>query len=297
MNIHILLYLLLSVLSKVCERVDNISGNSLISSALENVTKHLFTLETKMFINNYGVDMQKMTKLLLKNLNRNEMPYQLKNLELDQKEVRLNSSTFLTFNHFENVRMFNEKLVLTNEYFKALQIFVFCQNASVNDIESLASDVGKRAEKKVLSRIVSGEIIRLKAEFMDIIQYEYFLIDEAQFIKLLTFVWYSAGKCSKLQLNEVNRFSKITGKWETNKFAIEKLENFHGCEIVHTTGDNLAGSGFWVNIPHQLQTNLNFINTQLTEGREDKEPSDIIFGKACYNALDKHRNLSAYRKS
>jgi hypothetical protein len=45
---------------------------------------------------------------------------------------------------------------------------------------------------------------------MPIIQHEYFLIEEKNFVQLLTFEWFKPEKCSNAsaELTEVNRFDK-----------------------------------------------------------------------------------------
>src|SRR3954464_13767558 len=87
-----------------------------LSIAFENVTRHLFELETRMFIDNYGVDSNTLTSLILKGLNERAMPFQLSNKELGN-EVLMDSSALLTFNSFDKVRTFNDKLALTNKYY------------------------------------------------------------------------------------------------------------------------------------------------------------------------------------
>lgn len=63
------------------------------------------------------------------------------------------------------------------------------------------------------------------------LRYEYFIVDEGDFINLWTFVWYSPEKCNQLQLVLVNKFSKKTKNWDTKKFLIEKFANLYGCKL------------------------------------------------------------------
>src|SRR5690349_21055336 len=125
------------------------------SKAFENVTRHLFQLETRMFINNYDVDSDTISSMILKNLNENAMPFQLKNLQLEQDKFFLDSSALITFNNFALVRGFNQKLFLNNEYFKPLRLFIYCQCATIKDIESLKVDVTERAKKNKITEIAS----------------------------------------------------------------------------------------------------------------------------------------------
>src|SRR5690349_4998294 len=156
--------LLLLILKILCEGI-LLSENPLEqtwSKAFVNITLHLFQLETRMFINNYDVDSDTMTRMLLKNLNENAMPFQLKNLQLDQNKVLLDSSALITFNNFALVKDFNQKLILNNEYFKPLQLFVFCQNLSITEIESLKVDVAERANNNKITEKVEKSISELK---------------------------------------------------------------------------------------------------------------------------------------
>lgn len=63
------------------------------------------------------------------------------------------------------------------------------------------------------------------------LHYEYFIVDEDEFINLWTFVWFTPEKCNQIQLVLVNQFLKRTQKWEHDKFVIEKFSNFHGCTL------------------------------------------------------------------
>lgn len=66
------------------------------------------------------------------------------------------------------------------------------------------------------------------------IQHEYFLIQDEQSLRLLTFVRYTLEKCDIHELIEVNRFSKLTLRWQLESFILDKFSNFHGCRINFT---------------------------------------------------------------
>lgn len=246
--------LLFWVASAVCHIPSISETDNSLSVAFENVTRHLFQLETRMFINNHGIDSETMTWLMLENLNKNGMPFKLQNLKIDNKTILLNSSAFLTFDSFEKLRDFNKKLILTNEFFKPLQLFIYCQGAAINDINSLASIV------KILPKEDETEV---QADLSDIIQYEYFLVDDATFVRLMTFLWYSSGKCGKLHLQKVNRFNKLTKKWENDKFVFEKLKNFHNCEIIVNLIDTTPNEPGFTPIAKITPVIISTLNTHL----------------------------------
>src|SRR5690349_20244936 len=222
--------LIFFVASAVCRiPIEESENENSLSLAFENVTKHLFQLETQMFINNYGVDSQTMTWLLFENLNKKGMPFDLQNLAIANKKnkILLDSSAFLTFNSFKKLHEFNKRLILTNDYYKPMQLFIYCQRATIKDVNSLATIV-KKLPKEFKKLRKEDEV---QNDLSDIIQYEYFLIDDVKFVRLMTFLWYSPGKCGKLHLEQVNTFNKLTKKWENDKFVFEKLKNFHNCEV------------------------------------------------------------------
>jgi hypothetical protein len=47
----------------------------------------------------------------------------------------------------------------------------------------------------------------------------------------VTYTTFQQPNCRKFNQLTINRFSKATKKWETDKFAIEKFRNFNGCEL------------------------------------------------------------------
>lgn len=61
---------------------------------------------------------------------------------------------------------------------------------------------------------------------------EYFILENNSTIQLLTYIWYSAEKCSEPQLIEVNSFNKTTNRWRNSEFEVKKFYNFHGCQLV-----------------------------------------------------------------
>lgn len=49
-------------------------------------------------------------------------------------------------------------------------------------------------------------------------------------MRLLTFVSFSPEKCNEVQLIEVNKFDRLTERWQHGIFKIDKPSNFHGCK-------------------------------------------------------------------
>lgn len=64
-----------------------------------------------------------------------------------------------------------------------------------------------------------------------ILHFLYFIVEDDKSVRLLTFVWYTAEKCKKAQLIEVNSFSKVTFRWKSDQFEIDKFTDLHGCDL------------------------------------------------------------------
>lgn len=75
--------------------------------------------------------------------------------------------------------------------------------------------------------MVSTERVRSR-----IIEHEYFVVEEEETIRLLTFTWYTPEKCNEAQLVEVNSFDKSSRRWQHENFMIDKFSHFHGCQSI-----------------------------------------------------------------
>jgi hypothetical protein len=108
------------------------------------------------------------------------------------------------------------------------------------------------------------------ADMNSIVNYQYFIVEEAKSIKLLTFVWYTRQACHKPELIEVNRFGKNTNKWNSSAFIVEKFQKFHGCELVfgvqqslpefsyQAINDSIEYEGYGLEVVNILSETLNF---------------------------------------
>jgi hypothetical protein len=138
----------------------------------------------------------------------------------------------------------------------------------------------------------------------DILIDQYFVVDEEESIKLLTFVWYTKNACNVPQLIEVNRFDKNTNKWKNSKFSVEKLQNFYGCEVtvycqqfypefqVKRSNDSLKYSGYGVKMVHVLSKVLNF---KLEFNDMDYVPDISLFIEPVVDEFDVNFELFFYR--
>lgn len=60
----------------------------------------------------------------------------------------------------------------------------------------------------------------------------YFVIDETEYLRLLTFDRFSPALCWKFKLIEINRFSKKLNRWLTKEFSIDRVDSLNGCNFV-----------------------------------------------------------------
>lgn len=277
----LLIYLYLSI-----RPISSISENQAIMSlAFENISESIFQSNGRVALRNFGSGLD-IIDSLINSLKRNSIPYSMKQEEIistTNKSYEVNGSEILTFDSVNSFQQFNEMVKLTNDFPNDIHIFILCENARDQEIASI----------KVSSDLLTH-----------ILQYEYFIIEEAEVIRLLTFVWYTPKSCRKLQLVEVNRFDKKSRKWMGSDFVLNKFENFHRCPLVfgliqHRIFNNfhiidnstIIYSGFFIRIFKELQENLNFtfdVNAKVRDTDTGIEllkelPVDYFIENGCYN--------------
>lgn len=232
--------------------------------AFENITNKLFELNGGVSVDNFGVDVKIVETILLRNLRNQNVPFNFNNLALIDGYYEVKSSAVLTFDSINTLSRFNSRAGFNNAFPKPFHFFLFCQDATFNQISFLKNaDVVKRKMRKGI-KIYPNEMA-------DILQFEYFVIDEKDEVKLLTFVWYTSEKCSEPQLIEINSFNKSLGKWKNSIFVMNKFENFHGCHLVFgvwhqgvamkyqiVNKTHASYSGFQLKIVEGLARTLNF---------------------------------------
>lgn len=204
---------------------------NLLTRAFSNIIKILFELDRKIVIVNIGVDLKIVDSVMMRNLRYKVIPYVLKNVKSYANVVennvlfKLDSSAVLTFDSVESLKHFNDKVELMNKFPKSLVFYVFCLGATFDDILTLKETVVLAREKRKGERVIPNEM-------QHILQLQYFIVEEEESIRLLTFVWYSSKICSEPQITEVNRFDKKMKTWKNSNLIEEKFENFHGCPLV-----------------------------------------------------------------
>jgi hypothetical protein len=76
------------------------------------------------------------------------------------------------------------------------------------------------------------------------------------YIELKTLVAFQQPDCRKFKKQTVNRFSKVSKKWESRNFEIKKFRYFNGCELVVSRHEPFE---YYVEETHQfMESLLNF---------------------------------------
>lgn len=175
----------------------------------------------------------------------------------------INVSAVIAFDSVDSLVNFNNEtftkkksrlitdLSLKSDYYYPFKFYVYCPGMTKADLLLLKDNPKPR------------DIVSLR--------YEYFIVNEGDFINIWTFVWYTPEKCDLKQLILVNQFSTKTQVWRRESFSIKKFENFHGCLLQFSFNINfpeyVEGSsiekgrdcaGFLCETAKALSKNMNF---------------------------------------
>lgn len=199
-------------------------NNSLLFlvTAFQHISKVIFKANPELTMINYDSDPSILNLLLSKT--SQITPYKLKSFDKSATEYEIHDSGILTFKSVKSLIEFNRKTNFTNLFAKPLQFFVHCQSVTVRELSAL------KETKRLLPIWIDGWPNILDRS--EIVHFQYFFIEEVDFIRLMTIVFYTSTQCDVPQLIEVNRFVKMTGRWKSSTFVIKKFYNFHGCNLV-----------------------------------------------------------------
>lgn len=187
--------------------------SSSLSFAFTKIVKFAHKLSGSIEIVNFG-DVRISELNVLHQFKEENLPFQLINLRGDaNSEITFRKSAILTVDSVNSLISINRRII----YKRTLILFVFCQEATVDDILMLEETYGTWNQ--------------------------YFVVEQENYIRLLTFVWYTPEACGKPQLIEVNRYDKKLKNWLTDQFIVKKFENFYNCRLVFGVLDGRAGIG------------------------------------------------------
>lgn len=173
--------------------------------AFQKVSEFLLATNYQISVINYDCDVDFVENVVLKQVKSRNVPYKVEHFKQNLKKAEIKTSAVLMFSSVKSLTKFNKNVFLSN-FSPNPQFFVFCRNASFNEISSLKED--------------------------EILQFEYFLVDEENSIKLLTFEWFTSTKCNVTQLVQINEFNKTRNLWKNANFKVRKFHTFYGCKVV-----------------------------------------------------------------
>ena len=298
------MFLLLSSEQKLIMATKNIS---ILSEAFEKIIDRFHEQNGQVDVTNFGLDTHIIDFLVIKNLKDKNMIFTLNQEEMSSsyKSYKQEGNGILFFDSIKSLQHFNDIVELTNIFPKSLQFYVFCENNSFSEIDSLReADILKR-EKRRGSYTSPNEMT-------DILQFQYFITEDEDVIKLLTFVWYTPENCNEPQLTEVNSFEKKTRRWKNCNFSLNKFENFRGCSLVFdfyrdliflngnviTEANDFNYFGYEIKLFEQLQNHLNFtsIVNPYQSGTDQYFKMNLSFDykvlESCYNTYVEENSLS-----
>jgi hypothetical protein len=166
-------------------------------------------------------------KILLKSLKNKNVPLKIKR-ELDETKrssFACEESAILLFDSVETLIDFNENVNVRSQFIK---FYVYCLKATFKKLLELGkNNIEKKRGREMYKHRFNKYIT---TDMTDILQNQYFIVDDERTIKLMTFVWYTQHSCNTPQLIEVNQFDNKKRKWKKPNFSIKKYETFFGCE-------------------------------------------------------------------
>lgn len=144
---------------------------------------------------------------------------------------------------------------LKRDHYKPLRFFVYIRGATINTMRNLIYrylKVRQEREEKY------GKVKHMS----DIINYQYFIIDDKTSVKLYTFVWYSESLCDFPKFVQINHFPKAQNQWINSQFEIKKFRNFHACDLVFSRAIGVppgySNASYLLDFIDAMKTSLNF---------------------------------------
>ena len=270
-------------------------GNENLANAFDAIVKYLLVSNREITVFNFFENKNDFDEFMLKILQNELFPFKIVNRNktygkadvLDslthntkKAKIRIKESAILLFDSVEDLKAFNGITRLNDLTPNQIKLYSFCKSGTYSDILTVSeTNKGYRNNRR--------KIFDYFNDMNDILQYQYYLVDENKSINLLTFVWYTNRSCKDSQLIEVNRFEKVEQRWSNFQFSLEKNKNFHGCQLVfgmkHSANEfywieNLESymkpQGSVVEIVKFLSEKLNFtyvFNPVVTGDRKDSQ--------------------------
>ncbi|KAL7051753.1 hypothetical protein ACKWTF_004597 [Chironomus riparius] len=127
------------------------------------------------------------------------------------------STIFFTF-ECSDLFFINNQFILLSDFSKNLQILIYIEKCTLEILKTHMMLFVKQFELKMYRSLIEV--------------FEFFLINEGNFLHLATIEWFTKVKCNSPQLIVLNTFDKLSGKWNSELQNYDKFQNFHSCRLV-----------------------------------------------------------------
>jgi hypothetical protein len=164
-----------------------------------------------------------------------EAPARIEIIHSFEKQHLIEQSAILIFNDTKQYLEFYKSMMISTASTQELYLLVYIENLKPND----------------LNKITPQHQLSTRS------YHENYLIDlkGKDVIELVTFTTFQQPNCREFHPLTINQFSKLTRKWETQKFSTDRFNNFNGCKLlIGGVMDNLI----FEQIHRIVASNLNF---------------------------------------
>jgi hypothetical protein len=145
------------------------------------------------------------------------------------------SRSAIVFVDHRDLKKFESRAFLSNEYPQDFYFFIYIVNFN---------GVLKQA---TFQRVIDPNLLH---------RFSSYLINHEHSIELVTYTTFQQPNCREVNKVTINRFSKVSKKWESDEFTMEKFRNFNECEFVFLR--TVPGGSFYEPIHEIIQSSLNF---------------------------------------
>lgn len=259
-------------------------GSNYRPKAFSNISEALAATNHEVAVISVNGSSDFVEAVVLPNFSEQKVPHSVMAFkDLNSPEYRgIDTSAVIAFDSIDSLKDFNNETytcrkpkfnnvtTLKSDFYYPFQFFVYCHGMTKADL--LLFKDNPPPNRSIM------------------LQYEYFIVDEVDFINLWTFFWFTQEKCDQMQLVRVNQFSKKTQKWEHDTFVIEKFANFHGCRLrfyffesfpsyitkrKNAVEEEKDCVGFSCEAAHALGKKLNYTYVQSLESYNANEQTEI----------------------
>jgi hypothetical protein len=182
------------------------------ATAIVEIAENIFYERSITFdIITYRNSLRKLVNEVAKSLQKGTA---IVNIDNSPGSLAINQSAILFFDNVNHFNAFYKKADLANDYPKDLYFLVYIGNL-------------KRRKSHFPKPIYALNPHKPFRFFYVLVDYK-----GEDYIELETLVTFQQPDCREFKNQTVNRFSKVSKKWESRQFEIKKFRNLNGCELI-----------------------------------------------------------------